>query len=143
MALPKCWSTLQEYQLAPNSTETQSSLFSVFGRFLGLLWLHFSLKKIDCTIMFSKFGRKCQIGAFRHALSIWFPKKKKKNHLHHWFQKWERGENLIKSRFFKVMHSSFKLWAFGYPLSPLSGTKKKKITHSFSNKKERKILFKK
>ena len=79
----------------------------------------------------------CQTGAFRHALSISFQKityrtifKKKK--------KWGKRK-LIKLVFFKVMHSSLKLGAFGYALSPLSRTSK---NHSIIfKKKKRKILF--
>jgi len=80
----------------------------------------------------------CQTRAFKHALSIYFFKKSitcitifKK----------EKARKLIKSRFFKVMHSSLKLGAFGHALSPLSGTSK---NHSFlfKKKKKRKIILK-
>jgi len=47
-----------------------------------------------------------------------------KNHLRHYFQKREREEKWIKSRFSKVMNSSLKLVAFSYALSSLFGTSK-------------------
>ena len=86
----------------------------------------------------------CQAGAFRHALSICL-QKKKKNQLHHLFQKKGGKRKLIKTRFSKVMHSSLKLEAFSYALSPLSRTNKKHSLLFKKNKKtkqkERKKIF--
>ena len=72
-----------------------------------------------------------QTGAFRHALSICFQKKKIT-----FITAFKKGGaekiNQIKI-FFQVIHSSFKLGAFGYALSPLSGTSK---NHSLLFKKK-------
>ena len=84
----------------------------------------------------------CQTGAFRHALYICLPKKKKSPAS--LFSIKEKGKRkLIKSRIFKVMHSSLKLGAFGYALSPLSRTSKNHSLFFKKKKKRREILFKK
>ena len=88
------------------------TLFCVFGHYVGLFWLYFSLQKNGCAVKFLKNS---------HGVSNWgilamshpfF----KNYHLHHLFQKEKR--KLTKPRFFKIMHLFSKLRAFGYALSP-------------------------
>ena len=116
-----------ECRLAPSLTESHSPCLV----FLGTSWVLFysvlhSKKNWLCNKVSQKFLWIVKLGHLDMPCLFIF--KKKKNHIHHYFSKKKRGgkgkRKVIKSRFSRVRHSSLKLGAFGYALSPLSRTSK-------------------